>query len=91
MRLCAPFQLSGFDSKRWLRRLGVSSRPTVAADRKAYSTYWLKSSRLLGPLPPRANRDERVDLAARLIRGAAAAARAPDSRIFQTHFDSLSP
>jgi thioesterase DpgC len=57
-----------------------------AADRKAYSAYWQKSSKLLEQLPPRAKRDERVEHAARLIRGAAADARL---RFLRAHGDAL--
>ncbi len=57
----------------WRKSAPVKAGPF--AGRRKFSAYWQKSSQLLGRLPPPARRNEKENLAARLIQGAATEAR----------------
>jgi thioesterase DpgC len=59
---------------------------TFAADRKRFSGYWQKTSRLLDRLPVAKRRNEKEDMAARLILGSGLQAR---KLFLRTHIDSI--
>ena len=59
---------------------------SFAADRKTFSAYWQKTSRLLGQLPPPARQTDTEDLAARLVCGAAIEAR---KLFLRAHVDAV--
>ena len=77
--------LAGDDVRDWLQALPDRSTD-FSADRTRYSGYWLKSARLLGQLPPKAQRKGPEQAAAQSIQDAARDARV---RFLRRHADAV--
>ena len=77
--------LAAGDAERWSKAQPRKSA-AFAADSRTFSTFWQASSRLLGRLPPPAQRQERERAAARVIQEAAREARV---RFMRAHADAV--
>jgi len=77
--------LAAGDAERWSKAQPRKSA-AFAADCRTFSTFWQASSRLLGRLPPPAQRKERERAAARVIQEAAREARV---RFMRAHADAV--